>query len=549
MNENIKKRADWFFSNIWICLAVYLLMISGPDYLPRIFVHHDQAPLKWSIVLSAFAGYLFPFTPLFLLRGLCFRVYAAVLMFLAALSFFVSGYVVMRFHMPLQTGTLSLLSTTSWRESREFLLREITSLSVIYYFLATATGLLLFRYFGFGVKPLPNRKLSAAGAGACVLPMAWVYLYYSWIAPDPVLRDSAAWFALLPNQMANSRRQMDVLHECLVYPQIPQDLTCEGPADTAVVVIGESAARAHLSLYGYDRETTPELDKQRDELVVFKNVISAMPVTNYSLYYALTFKTLSDQMHPRATIMSVLDRAGYHIDAYSTQENFGENSVSALFTQWHPKYHENEFDACLVDDVREAIANRNGPTLIILHIMGSHITYRNRYPESFNYFTEDRLDISGKEINPLFQENINTYDNSIRYTDSVLGSIIVELKKTGGKNLLFYFSDHGENVETSFLQNYRDAEKRDSYEVPFLFWFSPEYRTAYPGRVSAAEAAVDKPIQLDRAAEGILSVFGVSSAHYPASENFLSPEFEIKPRYMMEGRILYREDEAASRPL
>ncbi len=549
MNENIKKRADWFFSNIWICLAVYLLMISGPDYLPRIFVHHDQAPLKWSIVLSAFAGYLFPFTPLFLLRGLCFRVYAAVLMFLAALSFFVSGYVVMRFHMPLQTGTLSLLSTTSWRESREFLLREITSLSVIYYFLATATGLLLFRYFGFGVKPLPNRKLSAAVAGACVLPMAWVYLYYSWIAPDPVLRDSAAWFALLPNQMANSRRQMDVLHECLVYPQIPQDLTCEGPADTAVVVIGESAARAHLSLYGYDRETTPELDKQRDELVVFKNVISAMPVTNYSLYYALTFKTLSDQMHPRATIMSVLDRAGYHIDAYSTQENFGENSVSALFTQWHPKYHENEFDACLVDDVREAIANRNGPTLIILHIMGSHITYRNRYPESFNYFTEDRLDISGKEINPLFQENINTYDNSIRYTDSVLGSIIVELKKTGGKNLLFYFSDHGENVETSFLQNYRDAEKRDSYEVPFLFWFSPEYRTAYPGRVSAAEAAVDKPIQLDRAAEGILSVFGVSSAHYPASENFLSPEFEIKPRYMMEGRILYREDEAASRPL
>ena len=542
MNENFKKRADQVFSNIWICLGVYLVMIAGPDYLPRIFVHHDQAPLEWSVVLSAFAGYLFPFTPLFLLRGRLFRAYAAVLMFLAALSFFVSGYVVMRFHMPLQTGTLDLLSTTSWRESREFLLREISSLSVVYYFLATATGLLLFRYFGFGVKPLPNRKLSAVAAGLCVLPMAWVYLYYSWISPDPVLRDSAAWFALLPNQMADSRRKMDVLHECLVYPQIPQDLTCEGYADTAVIVIGESAARAHLSLYGYDRETTPELDKQRDELVVFKNVISAMPVTNYSLYYTLTFKTMSDQMHPRATIMSVLDRAGYHIDAYSTQENFGENSVSALFTQWHPKYHENEFDACLVDDVREAIANRKGPTLIFLHIMGSHITYRNRYPESFDYFKEEKTDISGKEINPLFQENINTYDNSIRYTDYVLGNLIEELKKAGGKNLLFYFSDHGENVETSFLQNYRDAEQRDSYEVPFLFWFSPEYRASYPDRVSAAEAAVDKPIQLDRAAEGILSVFGVSSAHYPASENFLSPEFAIRPRYMMEGRILYREE-------
>ena len=94
------------------------------------------------------------------------------------------------------------------------------------------------------------------------------------------------------------------------------------------------------------------------------------------------------------------------------------------------------------------------------------------------------------------------------------------------------------------MQNYRDAEKRDSYEVPFLFWFSPEYRESYPDRIAAAHVAENKPIQLDRAAEGVLSVLGVSSENYPASENFLSPDFAIKPRYMMEGRILYREDPA-----
>ena len=107
--------------------------------------------------------------------------------------------------------------------------------------------------------------------------------------------------------------------------------------------------------------------------------------------------------------------------------------------------------------------------------------------------------------------------------------------------MLFYFSDHGENVETSFLQNYRDAEKRDSYEVPFLFWFSPEYRAAYPDRVAAAGAAVDKPLQMDRTTQGILTMFGVTSRDYPAKEDFLSPEFEVKPRYLMEGRIRYRE--------
>ena len=177
---------------------------------------------------------------------------------------------------------------------------------------------------------------------------------------------------------------MDVLHDCLTNPQIPADLKLDGPADTAVIVIGESAARAHLSLYGYDRETTPALDGMKDELVVFRNVIAAMPVTNYALYYALTFKTIADQMHPRATVMEVLERAGYHIDASSTQENFGPNSASALFAKWNPKYHDNEFDECLLADVKEALAKREGPTLIVLHIMGSHITYKNRYPEIEN---------------------------------------------------------------------------------------------------------------------------------------------------------------------
>lgn len=531
------------FPEFWFFLVVYFVLIAGPDYLPRLFVHHDQAPLEWREVLSALAGYLFLVSPLFFLRNRWYRGYAAVLTFFAALGFFVSGYVVMRFHTPVQTGTLDLLSTTSWRESREFMLREILSLSGVYYILSTAVGLLILRFVGMRVKepPIPDRRKTAAIGVLCILPMLCVFAVYTWITPDPVQRESSAWFALLPNQWIDSRKQMSVLHECIATPEIPEDLTLEGPADVAVFVIGESAARAHLSLYGYGRDTTPEMDGMREELVVFRNVISAMPVTNNSLYYMLTFKTLADPMHPRATLMSVLESAGYHIDAFSTQENFGENSVSALFTKWQPRYHENEFDGCLVDDVREALAKRSGPTVIILHIMGSHITYRNRYPADFAYFTEETDSGRGANINPLFQENIDTYDNSIRYTDYVLGSIIDELKKAGGRNFLFYFSDHGENVETGFNQNYRDAEKTDSYEVPFLFWFSSEYREAYPARIAEAEAAVDKPIQLDRAAEGILSVFGVSSREYPASENFLSPEFAVKPRYMMEGRILYPE--------
>ena len=113
MEKPLKQYVKALLGSIWIFLVVYLALIAGPDYLPRIFVHRDQLPLEWIYVLSALAGYLFPFAPLFLLRGRLFRGYAVVLMFLAALCFFVCGYVVLRFHMPLHAGTLNLLSTTS----------------------------------------------------------------------------------------------------------------------------------------------------------------------------------------------------------------------------------------------------------------------------------------------------------------------------------------------------------------------------------------------------------------------------------------------------
>ena len=153
MENSFKKYVKPLLGSIWFFLVVYLLLIAGPDYLPRIFVQRDRLPLEWTGAFSALAGYIFPFAPLFLLRGRWFRVYAVVLMFLAALSFFVCGYVVLRFHMPLHAGTLNLLSTTSWRESREFMLREIISLSMVYYVLATATGLSIVWFFGFGVRP------------------------------------------------------------------------------------------------------------------------------------------------------------------------------------------------------------------------------------------------------------------------------------------------------------------------------------------------------------------------------------------------------------
>ena len=51
-----KQRAEKVFASIWIFLAVYLILIAGPDYLPRIFVNRGQTPRDLAAVLSALAG-------------------------------------------------------------------------------------------------------------------------------------------------------------------------------------------------------------------------------------------------------------------------------------------------------------------------------------------------------------------------------------------------------------------------------------------------------------------------------------------------------------
>lgn len=52
---------------------------------------------------------------------------------------------------------------------------------------------------------------------------------------------------------------------------------------------------------------------------------------------------------------------------------------------------------------------------IIIHLMGNHLSYDDRYPEAFNKFSRG-------------DKTIDTYDNSILYNDFVLRSIYEKVK-------------------------------------------------------------------------------------------------------------------------
>lgn len=110
--------------------------------------------------------------------------------------------------------------------------------------------------------------------------------------------------------------------------------------------------------------------------------------------------------------------------------------------------------------------------------MGSHLTYALRYPPEFGVFSSTD-DIPTKPWRTESEKQyVNTYDNSIRYTDHIVSSVINAVKRKGGDAFVVYFSDHGQEVYDTRPVRGQIANDPSKHmlDIPFLCWFSPEYQ-------------------------------------------------------------------------
>ena len=101
-------------------------------------------------------------------------------------------------------------------------------------------------------------------------------------------------------------------------------------------------------------------------------------------------------------------------------------------------------DMNLVEAMKNILENSsNNKLFIVLHTYGSHFEYKNRYPETMAHFTPDN-NSAASVMNR--RDLINAYDNTIRYTDAVLDSVITTLDRLNVSSAMVYVSDHGEDI-------------------------------------------------------------------------------------------------------
>ena len=262
--------------------------------------------------------------------------------------------------------------------------------------------------------------------------------------------------------------------------KLPDGTITDHEKTVVVLVIGESARKANFQLYGYQRDTNPLLSKQ-EGLKVYQATACAT-YTTAGTKAILEPKDSGDlyELLPNYAFRTGVDvswrtsnwgEPPIHIDEYLT-----DTDLSDLY-----QGKSNDYDDILYYGLRERIeSSKKDKVLIILHTSTSHgPKYADKYPKQFEVYkpVAKNIEEGEKNIGML----INAYDNTIRYTDFLLNSLINTLREMKDwHSAMIFISDHGESLGENKMFMHGLPMKlapKVQYEIPFLVWTSDGFRT------------------------------------------------------------------------
>ena len=292
-----------------------------------------------------------------------------------------------------------------------------------------------------------------------------------------------------------------------------------------VLVIGESENRTHMAAYGYDRDTTPWLSSMEGtpHMLRFTDAYSCHVQTVQSLSYGLTDKNqYNDQSLSQAvTLLEAAKAAGYDTWWISNQIRYGlcDTPVSIMASGanhqiWlnksadHPIMKSNFYDEKILESLASLPAEGN--QLVVIHLMGNHMPYLLRYPPEYSRYHGDN-------------ENIDRYDNSVRYNDFVMQQLYERLRQMPNFQAMVYCSDHGEDLAESL--NHDAATYRPSMAtIPFYMVLSDNYQKAAPATVEQLQAHREARWTNDLLFNAMLGLMGIRAETLDEPTNDITQE-------------------------
>ncbi|ENU1227278.1 MULTISPECIES: phosphoethanolamine transferase CptA [Providencia] len=353
-------------------------------------------------------------------------------------------------------------------------------------------------------------------------------------------------YLLYKNQLANME---ELIRDNSKIPPLENFVDANGDTPrTFVLVIGESTSRDRMSLYGYSRPTTPELDELANDypanLSVFNDVVTSRPYTIEALQQILTFATQTEPelFNSRPSIMNMMKQAGFKTFWITNQQTMTERNtlLTAFSRQTDKQYYLNNdmaqssriYDDVVFSPFKEALADPAEKKFIVVHLLGTHMRYEFRYPEDKAIF-KDKDSVVPANLNDDEVKDYNAYDNAQYYNDYVVSTLIKDFDSSKENGFLVFFSDHGEDVYDTppheMLGRSEGKPSRIIYNVPFLVWQSPEWLATHQFDLNDKTA---RPFSNMDFIYAWSDLAGLNYTGFEPEKSLFNEAFKPQPRYI-----------------
>ena len=307
-----------------------------------------------------------------------------------------------------------------------------------------------------------------------------------------------------------------------------------------IFILGESTGRAHLSLYGYDKPTNPNLQRRldKDEFILFSDCISGADLTMLSCERLFTFydnrvEMLDKPWYQYPNLFDILKAAGYHTAWLSNQESSGiyGNVPRAYADRCNEKNFTvirdtttfvYEFDEKLLPLLDESLQkNTAQKNFYVLHLLGTHADYRLRFPAEYEVFKAD-----DEPADAAWKRDYQAdYDNAVLYNDFIVDEIIKRFENKDA--LIIYISDHGESIfEDNIHYGHGPGNGAQSLEIPMIVWTSDIFKANHPDLEQRIRAAKDLPFMTDDMIHALLDLMKIETEDFDSRKSLFSKDFD-----------------------
>lgn len=317
---------------------------------------------------------------------------------------------------------------------------------------------------------------------------------------------------------------------------------------TTVIIIGESNSRRHMSIYGAKENTSPKL-LNRNDIIIYNDVVSPFSTTIRSVLTILTQTNLEKEVDilENIDVLDIFHSAQFknhwisnqcpigiwdnQITEFSKKSDYNEfvnmTSSSSFEATYTPSYDEK-----LIAPLKKLLNNDNKKKLIVLHMIGNHMSYSKRYPNQFNQFEGDGSEQSNTKAE---------YKNSLLYTDYIVDSIFTlldEQSKADPNHIIsaLYISDHGENVydyKNQIGHGYSKSVPKVNVEVPFVVWLSKGFKTYFEEKSAQIKLNQNLPYVSDDLFHSLIDISGIKTSYLDTTRSIFHRGFNDKRKRIL----------------